>query len=277
MIAGRQKVLVFRTEPIVKIVTGFCALACIASLLFGCSWYLGEQKLREKTHAGTNRTLVVFLPTIHGKGHHFEKQGFLEAVRERGFQANLKILDVNPTIYLDGKLVESLKGEVIDPAKTEGYETIILVGISLGGHGALLYFAQNDEDVEGVVVFAPFLGGPLAARSIEKAGGLHTWKTCPALAWDYGCTIWKLMKDLASNPETRERIFLGFGEEDRFSRQNRLLGQALPSKHVFVVPGGHDWVSWKGLWIRVLDYFHVKCRASGRGFCFIEQGALTGH
>ena len=65
----------------------------------GCSWYLGEQKLREKTHAGTNRTLVVFLPTIHGRGFYYENQGFLEAVRQRGFEANLRILDVNPMLY----------------------------------------------------------------------------------------------------------------------------------------------------------------------------------
>ena len=266
--------LLFKTGTITKLVIRFCAIACIASAFSGCSWYFGEQKLRGKTHVGTNRTLVVFIPTIQGRGFQYEKQGFLEAVREKGFEANLKILDVNPNLYLEGKIVESLKSEVIGPAKTEGYETIIVVGVSLGGHGALLYFAEHQEDVDGVVVFAPFLGGPLAARAIEEAGGLHSWESCPAFAWNYGCNIWKLMKDLSSASETRERIFLGYGKEDPFSRQNRLLGQALPPKHVFVVSGGHDWVSWKDLWIQALDYFHVKCGASGRGFCFIEEKTL---
>lgn len=266
----------FKTATIAKMFIRLCAVAGALSVFSGCSsWYFGEQKLREKNHAGTDRTLVVFLPTIHGRGFHYEKQGFLEAVRERGFEANLKILDVNPTLYLEGRIVASLKSEVIEPAKDEGYETIILVGISLGGHGVLLYFAEYQEDVEGVVVFAPFLGGPFAAKAIEEAGGLHAWEDCPEFAWNFSCNIWKLMKDLASDPETRERIFLGYGKEDPFSGQNRLLGEALPPRHVFIVPGGHDWVSWKELWVQTLDYFHVKCSASGRGLCFIEEKNLT--
>jgi len=55
-------------------------------LLSGCNWYFGKEGLRGETHAGTNRTLVIFLPPIHGKGLEYEKKGFIQAVRERGFE-----------------------------------------------------------------------------------------------------------------------------------------------------------------------------------------------
>lgn len=61
---------------------------------------------------------------------------------------------------------------MIIPAKNNGYENIILVGISLGGHGALLYATKYPEDVYFVFVIAPFLAGPVVADAIEKAGAL---------------------------------------------------------------------------------------------------------
>jgi len=87
-----------------------------------------------------------------------------------------------------------VKTELVDPAKASGYEKIILVGASLGGHGALLYIMQHPEDVDGVVVLAPFLGGGRVAEAIENAGGLEKWEDCPALEWDYPCHMWKLLK-----------------------------------------------------------------------------------
>jgi hypothetical protein len=80
---------------------------------------------------------VLLLPPIAGRGLRYEQNGFVEAVRERGFGADLKIVDVNPTLYLQGKIVEVLKNELIDPAKASGYSNILLVGISLGGHDGM--------------------------------------------------------------------------------------------------------------------------------------------
>ena len=43
---------------------------------------------------GTNRNLAVLLPTIGGEDLHYEAQGFIKAVRERGFEGHLKIQDL---------------------------------------------------------------------------------------------------------------------------------------------------------------------------------------
>ena len=148
------------------------SLILITILASGCFRNPGQQELQFKKYVGPNRVLVVLLPPIKGKGLHYEKYGFVEAVRERGFEADLKILDVNPLLYLQGRIVEVIKTEIVDPAIDSGYKKIILVGISLGGHGALLYVTKATQDIDGVVVIAPFIGGLFINDVIKSAGGL---------------------------------------------------------------------------------------------------------
>ncbi len=246
------------------------AILCIITLFVGCSWYTSKKSIGYKHYVGQDRVLVLLLPPIGGMGSHYETNGFIEAVREKGFEADLKILDVNPVLYLQGRIIDLVKTELVDPAKASGYETIILVGVSLGGHGALLYIMQHPEDVDGVVVLAPFLGGDRFAGAIEKAGSLEKWEDCPALGWDYPCIMWKLLKACVSDPNHQSTIILGYGTEDGFAKQNSLLAKELPPKNVFKVAGGHDWVTWKRLWIQVLEYFHVNCSQTGHETCPIE-------
>jgi len=252
-----------------------CAIACIIPLFVGCSSYTSKKSLGYRDHVGPDRVLVLLLPSISGKGSHYETNGFIEAVREKGFEADLKILDVNPVLYFHGRIIELVKTELVDPAKASGYEKIILVGTSLGGHGALLYIAQHPEDVDGVVVLAPFLGGGHVAEAIEKAGGLKRWEDCPALEWAYPCNMWKLLKDYVSDPHNQSTIILGYGTEDGFAKHNSLLADELPPRNVFKVAGGHDWVTWKHLWIEVLEYFHVNCSQTGEETCLIEIKRVT--
>jgi hypothetical protein len=152
------------------------------------------------------RTLVVLLPTMGGKGSHYETQGFLDEVWERGFEASMEVLDVKPSLYLGSRIVELVKTEVIEPAKAEGFEKFYLVGTSLGGHGVLLYATTYPEDVDGIIIH-------------------------------------------------QKKVVLGFGREDRFADQCRVLADVLLPERVFTVPGGHDWATWKKLWIKATDYY----------------------
>ncbi|UCD33329.1 MAG: alpha/beta hydrolase [Desulfobacterales bacterium] len=232
-------------------------LLLIAAILSGCFSSWDKNAMFVDLYVGTNRNLVVLLPTISGEGSHYETQGFIETVRERGFEAHLKVLDVKPSLYLNSKIIDLLKTKVITPAKADGFEKIYLVGISLGGHGALQYATKHPEDVDGLFVLAPFLAGPVPADAIEKAGGLDKFVDCPSIAWDYACNMWYLLKSYTSQPDYRRRIALGYGTEDKFARQNRLLAEMLEPDLVFTVSGGHDWATWKKLWIMVLDHFMV--------------------
>jgi len=258
-----------------KRLSSLWVIACIIPLFLGCSSYTTKKSLGYKHYVGRDRVLVLLLPPISGKGSQYEKNGFVEAVRERGFEADLKILDVNPVFYFQGRITELVKNELVDPAKASGYERIILVGTSLGGHGALLYISRYPKDVDGVVVLAPFLGWGLVSDAINEAGGLKKWEDCPSLEWDYACEMWKLLKDCVSDPHWPGTIILGYGTEDGFAPHNSLLARELPPRNVFRVPGGHDWVTWKRLWIEVLDYFHVNCSQTGEETCLIDIKRVT--
>jgi len=167
----------------------------------------------------------------------------------------MEVVDVKPSLYLGSRIVELLKTEVIEPAKAEGFEEIYLVGISLGGHGVLLYATEYPEDVDGIVILAPFISGDVASEAIDESGGLETWEDCPFIAWTHACNLWKSLKVYVSDPKNQKKVVLGFGTEDIFVNQCRILTDVLLPEQVFTVPGGHDWATWKKLFIKAADYF----------------------
>jgi len=240
-----------------KRIIGLCAAAIIVVVFLGCSGSRDKKTLPSVRYPGMTgkRSFVVLLPGFGGKGSHYETQGFLEEVWERGFEATMEIVDVKPTLYLGGRVVELLKTEVIEPAKAEGFEDIYLVGISMGGHGVLLYATAYPEDVAGIVILAPFISGDVASEAIDEAGGLETWEDCPFLAWTYACNLWKSLKVYVSDPRNQRKVVLGFGTEDRYVDQCRILAEVLLPEQVFTVSGEHDWATWKKLWIKAADYF----------------------
>jgi enterochelin esterase-like enzyme len=73
--------------------------------------------------------------------------------------------------------------------------------------------------------------------------------------WDYACNLWKSLKVYVSDSRNQRKVVLGFGREDKFADQCRVLADALLAEQVFTVPGGHDWATWKKLWIKAADYF----------------------
>ena len=240
-----------------KKIIWLCAMVIIVVVFLGCSGSRDKKALHSVRYPGMTgkRSLVVLLPGFGGKGSHYETQGFLDEVWERGFEATMEVVDVKPSLYLGSRIVELLKTEVIGPAKAEGFEEIYLVGISLGGHGALLYATKYPEDVDGIVILAPFISGDTASEAIDEAGGLDTWEDCPFLAWTHACNLWKSLKVYVSNPRNQRKVVLGLGTEDIFVEQCRILSDVLLPEQVFTVSGGHDWATWKKLFIKAADYF----------------------
>lgn len=239
---------------------GLLVIVLFALALSQCSRLMGKGALSATSYpgTGTGEALVVFLPTIGGKGQHYEAQGFIEEIRARGAQVDLAVLDIKPQLYFMQKTVDIIKTEIIGPAKAKGYQRIVLVGTSLGGHGALLYATQYPEDVDGVFLLAPLISGARMTHIIDEAGGLDQWSECPFLAWDYACDLWRMLKGYLSDPRRKAFVFLGYGTEDRFGEACGMLAQALPPENVFTVPGGHDWVTWKKLWLNILAYLDVR-------------------
>lgn len=198
------------------------------------------------------RRLVVMLPGAGMTAADFAANGLVRALHER--HPDIDIVAACPPLelYLDGEAAAALHRQVIEPARAEGYEEIWLLGISLGGMGAILAAALHENRVEGVVLLAPFLGTPGTIAAIEAAGGPARW-TASAVTTAPEAAMWRWLRNFCAAPPARPAFFLGYGEADRFARGHRLLGALLPPACVVTLPGGHDWETWGALWRLVLD------------------------
>ncbi|MBI5017739.1 MAG: alpha/beta hydrolase [Deltaproteobacteria bacterium] len=196
--------------------------------------------------------LVVFLPGRGSEAESFEREGFVAAARDAGATADLMAVDAHLGYYSRGVLAERLHEDVIAPARAAGYEAIWLVGISMGGTGALWYDVAYPGDVARVVVLAPYLGEPDLVWEIAAAGGVRPWNPGPVPEGDHFRRLWTLFKAYESSERTRGRLFLGYGRGDRFAPADDLLARLLPPDQVFTAEGDHDWETWRGLWRSIL-------------------------
>jgi len=202
-------------------------------------------------------TLLVFLPGAYLEPDEFEREGFVSAVRERDLAADVLLVDANVAYYYDQTFIERLNSDVLAPQRARGYKTIWLVGISIGGFGALIHELARPGMVDGIVALAPYLGRRPIGAEIHKAGGLKSWKAPegPPPDDEVDRKLWPWLQQYADAQPSKPLVplYLGYGLADRFAANHRLLADALPEGRVFTTEGGHDWPQWSKLWRRVLD------------------------
>lgn len=192
------------------------------------------------------------LPGAMHKPHDLVANGFVAALRERALPISVAIPDAHPGYYLDRDLVERLRTEIVAPEETRGYRDIWLMGISLGGLGALMYARAHPRDVKGVVVLAPYLGVPGTLHEVARAGGLRTWQHGESTVNEDERGMLEWLKRYGVD-ESMPAIYLGYGKQDRFAAASELLRECLPPHHVTAVAGAHDWATWRALWTGLLD------------------------
>jgi hypothetical protein len=217
--------------------------------------------VRENQCVGEARELLVFLPGVFDVVEDYEAHGFLRAVRETGRAVDMLLVDAHLGYYAARTVLERLRQDVIDPARAR-YESIRLIGISMGGLGALLYAARYPGHVTDVALLAPFVGEARIIEDIRSAGGPRSWNPSPAVELEYQQELWGWLKKY--DPASREspRIVLGYGLQDRIVLGLGLVAGVLPADHVFTSSGGHDWRTWTRLWRAMLP---TVLRATGRG------------
>jgi pimeloyl-ACP methyl ester carboxylesterase len=141
---------------------------------------------------GPGRALLVMLPGMGMKADDFAAHGFVSAVHARGLP--LDILAAQPELdtYLEGRIDRVLHHTLIEPAMARGYARLWLLGISLGGMGALLYTAAQLAVVAGLVLLAPFLWTPGTIAELSSAGGITAWfpQKSPATAVERKTLLW---------------------------------------------------------------------------------------
>jgi pimeloyl-ACP methyl ester carboxylesterase len=198
--------------------------------------------------------LLVFLPGLGGGAKLFERHGFVQAVRERGLEVDIVVPHAGYSYYYARNLVERLKTDVIDPARARGYDEIWLVGLSMGGLGAMLYVREHSADITGVVLLSPFMGRNSIVAEVEKAGGIRRWDPGtydPDKEWQR--LFWHWLKQYDERCGELPPVYLAYGRDDGFARAHKLLAAVLPPDRVRVAEGGHTLSTFKTLWGQVLD------------------------
>lgn len=201
-----------------------------------------------KPASAGSRALVVLLPGRRDIPEDFVRAGFGELAERAGSRARIVAVDAHLGYYVRRTVLERLREDVIAPARAQGVETIWLAGVSLGGTGSLLYSIEHPDEVDGMVLLAPFLGDEAMEREIA-ASGLRGWTPPEPLGPDdFQRRMWSFLKRYETGPEGKIPIYLGWGTKDRFARIDGLLGEVLPRDRVFTTAGGHDWKAWRRLW-----------------------------
>jgi pimeloyl-ACP methyl ester carboxylesterase len=201
-------------------------------------------------------TLLVMLPGSYSRPEEFVDEGLVAAVRERGIVADIVVVDAHVGYYSDRSIVYRLRQDVIEPARTQGYRQVWLIGVSIGAFGALIYAEAQPQQVDGIVALGPYLGKRGLVEEIRAQGGLQRWRA-PVGALDpadIDTIVWRWLQAYAgaAQPPQRPPLFLGYGLDDRFRVSDDLLAAALPPARVFTADGGHDWGPWRALWARTL-------------------------
>lgn len=191
---------------------------------------------------------MIWLPGAFQALEDFLAAGFEAAVRERALPLDLEFVDLEAAHLTDRAALERLASAVIAPARARGCRAVWLAGISLGGFLALDFASAHTESWDGLCLLAPYLGprGLIAAR----AAGQCLEEAPPLAQSAEEHRIWRFIETRATDPRP---CFLGFGREDRYAAAHVLMARALPAASVCIVPGGHDWPTWRRLWELFLD------------------------
>jgi len=239
------------------------ALAACALLFAGCAPRtlavpMATQRDRSACPARTD-TLLVLLPGAYSDPQEFVREGFIDEVRERRLAVDVLRVDAHLGYYDNRSIIDRLRADVIAPAQAQGYRSIWIAGISIGGLGSMVYADERPGDVAGIVVLAPYLGERPIAIDIDNAGGLARWHAPTILPElppreQRELRLWQWLQAYTAHPPPRDHpsLWLGYGLDDRFAFSHRLLADILPADHVATTEGGHDWPEWMRLWRRLL-------------------------
>lgn len=227
----------------------------VVLLFSGCS-HFADQPLKVLHYIGdtsSHENLFVFVRGLGGSHRSFAEEGMVDATWHRDIDFDMVAPNSHFAYYSERTLIKRLRQDVILPAKKKGYKNIWLVGPSMGGLGSLLYIREHPEDIKGVYLISPFLGYGSIIREIKAQGGLQYWQPgeySPDKDWQR--MLWHWIKIEVAEQNTPP-IYLGFGDEDMYVEAQKLLATTLPSDHITVRKGRHDYDTFKALWLSFLE------------------------
>ncbi len=201
----------------------------------------------------TGTELVVFLPGRWSRVEEFEKEKFFEIAKQHWPQARLTAPDLHLGYYKERSMARRLHEDVVLPAKRSGVKKVTLVGISMGGLGALIYDNEYPSQVDRMYLLSPFLGEEKVLQEISAAGSLAKWQPGSVQEDDFSRKLWLKLREKRAQPGKKPQMHLGCGTEDRLADANRLFAKEfLKATEQKWTSGGHDWPTWRVLFEKMV-------------------------
>lgn len=220
------------------------AIAALISALAACAPAVRPVvtpiPMRIHGNAATAQHIYILLPGVRDDLDSFQRKGFIDIARgkSRGRErAAFVAVDAHLGYYRDKSVQRRILKEVVGqfPGKR-----LTLVGISLGGLGALATARRNPALFDQVVLIAPFLGRPELIKRIRRWTGPP-----PTNGFDKEIVaIWRWL----SNGAAGMRITLLYGRGDRFRADYEALAERTLAVSFHNIEGGHNWRTWNALW-----------------------------
>ncbi|SFN35157.1 hypothetical protein SAMN05216289_11629 [Dokdonella immobilis] len=190
---------------------------------------------------------VIVLPGRGDDLDSLQRRNLAAVIQRHWPEADVILTGLTMPFYKEGRATTRLHDEVVAPMRERGYREIWLLGISLGGMGAILYEHEHPGETDGILLLSPYLGEAALQDEIRNAGGLAKWKPGPhqALGPDtFQRELWRTLKSWQDHAVRAQAIWLSYGTEEPFRTPIGLMAPALPADHVLALPGRHDWDLW---------------------------------
>ena len=194
---------------------------------------------------GAPALLMALLTGTYSEPEDFVREGFPEALRAQGIDAEIVMAEVRAAWVADGSIVSRLDEHVVGPGRSRGRSRIWLAGISLGGLAALGYAARHEASLEGVALISPYPATREVLREVDAAGGLSRWQPEIPAEGDIEREAWRW---LATRGPSAPDVVCYFASGDRFAEGQRRMADTLEPGCARELPGGHDWKAWRALW-----------------------------
>lgn len=226
--------------------------AVLAMLQVGCAWIprKTEAPVRMLIDEGPAdaQELVVLIPGRLTTPEEMDREGFTGLVRQAYPKARIVRPDLHIGYYRKRAAVDRIHHDIVLPARADGIDQVTMVGISMGGLGAMMYDLEHPGVADELVMLSPFLGEEDVIQEIQSAGDLQNWLPGEPSERDYSRMLWKRIQEREKSGGTASPIHLGCGLADRLSPASRLAERELPMKSTPIwQTGGHDWATWRAL------------------------------
>jgi pimeloyl-ACP methyl ester carboxylesterase len=191
--------------------------------------------------------LVVMLPGRGDDLASLERRGIAPIIQSAWPDADVVLTGLTMPYYKQGEATRRLHDEVIDPARRRNDREVWIVGISLGGMGALLYDRDYPAEVDGMLLMSPYLGEHKIHQEIRDAGGLAQWTPDPAQPIGpatFQRELWRSLKHWSDDASRTRSVWLAYGDSEPFRAPIELISPLLPPDHVLMLQGHHNWALW---------------------------------